>query len=93
VAAIIVLAADKFRGSRFARFHAFQGIYLFVAWLIVHEVLRPMFAALPGPNYVGGMLHMGMIAVWIFMIVKTSQAEMYSLPILGELAEKSIAES
>jgi uncharacterized membrane protein len=29
---------------------------------------------------------------WIFMIVKTSQDEVYKLPILGELAEKSVSE-
>src|ERR1700683_4050685 len=42
LAAIIVLAADKFRRNRAVRFHAFQGLYLFVAWLMEDWVLRPM---------------------------------------------------
>ena len=29
---------------------------------------------------------------WIFMIIKTSQDKMYKLPILGDLAEKSVSE-
>ena len=44
VAAIIVLAADRFRHDRILRFHAFQGLYLFVAWLIADHVLGPVFA-------------------------------------------------
>jgi len=35
IASIIVLAADRFRNDHRVRFHAFQGLYLFVAWLIV----------------------------------------------------------
>jgi uncharacterized membrane protein len=92
IAAIIVLASDKFRQNRAVRFHAFQGLYLFVAWLIVHEVIRPMFAPLPGPNYVGNLLQIAVLCVWVFMIVKASQEERYSLPIIGELAERSISE-
>jgi uncharacterized membrane protein len=93
IAAIVVLASDRFRQNRAVRFHAFQGLYLFVAWLIVHEVIRPMFAPLPGPNYIGNFLQLGVICVWIFMIVKASQEETYALPIIGELAERSISES
>ena len=92
IAAIIVLASDKFRQNHAVRFHAFQGLYLFVAWLIVHEVIRPMFAPLPGPNYVGNLLQIAVLCVWVFMIVKASQEERYSLPIIGELAERSISE-
>jgi len=29
---------------------------------------------------------------WIFMIIKTGHDETYKLPILGELAEKSVSE-
>ena len=29
---------------------------------------------------------------WIFMLVKASHEEMYSLPVIGELAQKSAAE-
>ena len=30
--------------------------------------------------------------MWIFMIIKASQDEVYSLPVIGELAERSVAE-
>src|SRR5574342_964278 len=38
IAAIVVLAADNFRNNRTVRFHAFQGLYLFVGWLLVNAV-------------------------------------------------------
>src|ERR1700730_14314471 len=34
IAAIIVLAARKFKDNHMIRFHAFQGLYLFAAWLV-----------------------------------------------------------
>src|SRR5580658_9308983 len=41
IAAIVVLASDHFRRDTRVRFHAFQGLYLFVAWLIVDWVISP----------------------------------------------------
>jgi uncharacterized membrane protein len=90
VAAIVVLAADKFRSDRRVRFHAFQGIYLFVLWLIVKEVISPMFR--PIGHHFPDLLQAAMVFLWIFMLIKTSQDETYSLPVIGELAEKSVAE-
>ncbi|MEX2262512.1 MAG: zinc-ribbon domain-containing protein [Bryobacteraceae bacterium] len=93
VAAVIVLAAEKFRNDRAVRFHAFQGLYLFVAWLIVDQVLSPMLRAAPGPSFgVDKILHLALIAIWVFMMIQAAQERLYSLPIIGELAERSVAE-
>ncbi|MCS6952631.1 MAG: hypothetical protein RMK57_13935 [Bryobacterales bacterium] len=100
IPAIVVLASERFRDDRTVRFHAFQGIYLFVVWLIVDWVIGPMFrfalAPLPDPMrhsfFLGGLLKAALFAVWIFMLIKTSQDQVYKLPILGELAERSVAE-
>ncbi len=93
IPAIIVLAADRFRDNRQVRFHAFQGLYLFVAWLIVDHVLSPLLNFGGGGRmHLGSLLRAGMLGVWIFMLVKASQEQVFSLPIIGELAERSIAE-
>jgi uncharacterized membrane protein len=102
IPAVIVLAARRFRQDKNVRFHAFQGIYLFVAWLIVDWVLGPItgfrfghgipgFWALPGLTMAAALKGVLFIA-WIYMLVKTSQDEMIKLPVLGELAERSVAE-
>lgn len=93
IASVIVLAADKFRNDKTVRFHAFQGLYLFVAWLIVEWVLSPIFRELHEPIFrVDKALHVLILFVWVFMIIKTSHEERYALPIIGELAERSAAE-
>jgi uncharacterized membrane protein len=38
------------------------------------------------------MLKAILFAVWIFMLVKTSQKEDFRLPVFGDLAERSLAE-
>lgn len=93
IASIVVLASDRFRTNRTARFHAFQGLYLFVAWLIVDHVLAPLLNFGGGGGmHLGSLLRAGMLGVWIFMLIKASQEQVFSLPIIGELAERSIAE-
>jgi len=93
IASVIVLAADKFRNDKTVRFHAFQGLYLFVAWLIVEWVLSPIFREFHEPFFrVDKLLHVLILFVWVFMIIKTSHEERYALPIIGDLAERSAAE-
>ena len=93
IASIVILAAERFRHNDKVRFHAFQGLCLFVAWLIVDQVLRPIFAAMPkGGIRVDHILGALLMAAWIFMLIKASREETYSLPIIGELAQKLAAD-
>ncbi len=97
IVAIVVLASARFRHDARVRFHGFQGLYLFVAWLIVDWFLEPLFhfPVMPGPEFhraVPGLLKAVIIGAWIFMMVKVSHDETYQLPILGELAERSVSE-
>ena len=85
VVAIVVLASVRFREDAKVRFHAFQGLYLFVAWLIVDWVLSPY-------KIIPALMKVAVFGAWVFMIIKTAHDEMYKLPILGELAEKSVSE-
>ena len=53
-----------------------------------------MFTSFHGPGIirVDKILQAVLMFTWIFMLIKTSHNEAYSLPIIGELAEKSAAE-
>src|SRR5450759_3146632 len=42
MSAIIVRASYRVRHDRLGRFHGFQGLYLFVAWHLDDQVLRPI---------------------------------------------------
>ncbi len=97
IVAIVVLASARFREDTRVRFNAFQGLYLFVAWLIVDWVLSPLFGF---PHLIGlnfykvfpALMKAAIFGAWIFMMVKASQDELYKLPILGDLAAKSVSE-
>ena len=91
LAGIYILASSKFRQDRETRFHAYQGLYLFVAWLVVDWAIRPWFGQLPGPDlHIAGLLHLMLLGLWVFMLIKTGSGQKYSLPIVGELAERSL---
>lgn len=90
IPSIFMLSSERFQNDRQVRFHAFQGLYLFVAWLMADWVIGPMFRGLD--HHVEGVLKALVMVAWIFMIVKTSHNEDYRLPIFGELAERSANE-
>ena len=93
IAAVVVLAARKFKADQAVRFHAFQGLYLFAAWLMVQWVIRPLTTALDGHGLrVDRLLEGVLLGVSIFMMIKASRDEAYVLPIIGELAQRSAAE-
>jgi uncharacterized membrane protein len=97
IAAIVVLASSRFRQDLQVRFNAFQGLYLFVAWLLVDIVVAPLFVfgVVSGFHFhkiFPAMLHLLIFGTWIYMMIKIAQNEQVHLPILGELAERSVAE-
>lgn len=91
IVSIIVLASIKFRNDRVVRFHAFQGIYLFVANLVADFVFRPLFWMIPN-LHLYQFVQLALLGASIFMMVKASHDEAYSLPLFGELAQRSVAE-
>lgn len=95
IGAVAVLASSRFKADKRMQFHAFQGLYLFVAWLIIDWFLSPMFGFAWGfrpyhvfPNF----FRIAVFGAWIFMLIKVHQGEDFRLPIIGELAERSVAE-
>ncbi len=92
ICGVIVLASLKFRYDRAVRFHAFQGIYLFVATLVADFVIRPMSWVMPSNLHLYQLIQLALIGASVFMMVKASHDEAYSLPLFGELAHRSISE-
>lgn len=92
IPAVYVLATDRFKSERTVRFHAYQGLYLFVVWMLAHWVAgiwALLFFGRHG-SPIGGLIGLAVLVVWIIMLVKTSNGERYSLPLIGELAERSL---
>jgi uncharacterized membrane protein len=91
IASIVVLASDRFRHDRRVRFHGFQGLYLFVAWLLDDQVLRHILERIPGFPF-QHVIQAVLLGMSILMMVKAAHDEAYLLPLFGELAQKSVAE-
>ena len=88
LSSLYVLAGERFRQDMIVRFHAFQGLYLFVAWLVV-GALSPMFNV--GWRFTG--IPRTLLSVLgIVMLVKTLRNQDERLPFVGELADRSIRE-
>jgi uncharacterized membrane protein len=92
IASIVVLASDRFRTMRPIRFHAFQGLYLGVAWIMNDWALGRMLWFAGGMRHLHDLFNLVLLGASIFMMVKAAHEETFSLPILGELAQRSITE-
>ena len=96
VASVIFLTAEAYKRNAYVRFHALQGLFLFVVYLFARAVLSPGFFFNPfhrSPFSDFGLhsfLQLGVIVAQIVGIVKTSQGAEYRLPVLSELADKSM---
>jgi uncharacterized membrane protein len=93
ITGIFFLVADPYKQDRFVRFHAFQAIFLSVAWFAVYFALGVFLTILPGMFWrLGWLLHSGMsfafFCLWVFLMFKAYNNEEFKLPVIGDLAAK-----
>ena len=91
IPAIIFLVTAPYNKSRFIRFHSFQSIFLFVAVVIIQIALTlltvvPFLILLTAPLHM--LVALGALIVWVIVLMKANQGQMYKLPLIGDLAEK-----
>src|SRR5580700_1593506 len=91
IPAIIFLVMEPYNKSRFIRFHSFQCLFFAAALFILHVGLS-IFAFVPFLALITFPLHLlvslGGFILWIVLLLKANQGQMYKLPIIGDLAEK-----
>jgi uncharacterized membrane protein len=96
ITGIIFLVVAPYNQSKFVRFHAFQSIFLSVAWValsIVQSIITSVavtisFGLLGIVGLIWTVLWLGFLAVVVLLMVKAYQGERFKLPIIGEFAEK-----
>jgi uncharacterized membrane protein len=91
IPAIIFLATAPYNQSRFVRFHSYQSIFFSVAVFAIQVVLSiltfvPFLILLTGPLHL--LVFLGALILWIILLLKANQGQMFKLPIIGDLAEK-----
>jgi len=88
---VIFLLIDPYNKDRFIRFHAWQAIFFFVAWMGLRIVLGVMSFALGDilGFLLGAMsllIFLGLFVAWLWMIYQAYQGKMAKLPIIGDFA-------
>ena len=95
IPSIVFLAAQRFRNNVRVRFNGFQGLYLFVTWLIVSSAIPTLLLGMPGwgvEHAFVDALKLVLVVCWIYLLVKAAHHEQVRLPIIGDLAARSTME-
>lgn len=96
ITGIIFLAMAPYNQNKFIRFHAFQSIFLSVAWvgvIIVEQILNVILLNISVGLFglvalVWMLVGLGFLVLWIVLMVKAYGGHRWKLPIIGDLAEK-----
>ncbi len=96
ITGILFLVLAPYNQDRNIRFHAFQSIFLNIAWVIIWMVVFVLTLVLHAIPILGaiiaGLLYfavsIGALIIWLYMMFKTYNGEKIVLPVIGPMAEK-----
>ncbi len=91
IPAIVFLVVEPYNKNRFIRFHSFQCIFLCIAMIalsIAFSILTfiPFIGLILLPVHL--IIWLGGLALWIILMMKAYQGQMFKLPVIGDMAEK-----
>jgi len=91
IPAIIFLVMEPYNKNRFVRFHSWQCLFFAGALFVLHLGLSiftivPVLALVTFPLHL--LVSLGCFILWIIVLMKANQGQMYKLPVIGDLAEK-----
>jgi uncharacterized membrane protein len=95
------LFLEPYKRNRFVRFHSFQCLGVTLAAVIAGAALRlfalvMLFVPLLGQLLVWlltMLLSLALFMIWVVLVVKALQGEMFKLPVVGEFAEQQAGNS
>ena len=96
IVGLIFLLIEPYNKNKTIRFHAFQSIFYFIAWIVVAIGLgilfMIMYAILPFGvrsilHLISPLVQLAFVVGWIFMVVKAYQRDRFVMPIIGPLAQ------
>ncbi|HTW82048.1 MAG TPA: DUF4870 domain-containing protein [Terracidiphilus sp.] len=91
IPAIIFLVVAPYNQNTNVRFHAWQSIFLSIAWAAVWIVLV-VIGVIPLLNFLDIVLTplvaIGFLIVWVIALVQAFQGKRFKLPVLGDFALK-----
>jgi len=89
VTGILFLVIEPYSKNRNVRFHAFQSIFLNVAWIAIMIVLSILGTVTHGIMFLlSPLLGLGFFCLWLYMMWSAYQNKKIVLPVIGPIAEK-----
>jgi uncharacterized membrane protein len=92
IPAIVFLVVDPYKKSSFVRFHAWQSIFFYVAWAVVHILVTVVQNLVPTVVFLTltlwQLVDLAFFVILVIVFVSAFNGKRIKLPILGELAEK-----
>lgn len=89
IPAIVFLLVEPYKSSRFVRFHSFQCLFTVGALIVLQIALSIVGYALPVLVFpFWTLLGLAELALWLLLVIKAYQGQMFKLPIVGDMAEK-----
>lgn len=91
---ILFLILEPYNKNRAVRFHAFQSIFLSIAWVAISIVfgivLNIIFAILHMYSlyFLSTLVSLALFVVWLYVMIMAFQGKTVVLPIIGPLAQK-----
>jgi uncharacterized membrane protein len=91
IPAIVFLVTAPYNKNRFIRFHSFQCLFFCLALIVISVAFSiltvvPFMALITIPLQM--IIGLGSLIVWIVLLLKANQGQMFKLPVIGDLAEK-----
>ena len=91
IPAIIFLVLEPYNRNRVIRFHAWQSLLFSAAWFVLWWVIRimlhvPIFGFMT--LFLIPLIWLAGFVIWIILVLKAYQGQMFKLPVIGDVAEK-----
>jgi len=93
IPAIIFLLMEPYKSKPFVRFHAFQSIFLNIAWFVFwialsFVVVFGMVFGIHMAGFITRIFWMVWIVVWVLCAVSALNGKYFKLPIIGPIADR-----
>ena len=90
ITGILFLVLAPYNQNKIIRFHAFQSIFLNIAWIVFWMVFNIVFTALHMFSllFLSPLIGLLFFILWIYMIITAYQGKTVVLPVIGPIAQQ-----
>jgi uncharacterized membrane protein len=90
ITGIIFLVLAPYNKNPVIRFHAFQSIFLNVAWIVIAFALNMVLVMMHlwSMLFLSSLVGLAFFVLWLILLIQTFQGKMIVLPLIGPIAQQ-----